>query len=283
MTRAARLDAYHFYEDDWESYDALCAAFEWAVPDRFNMAAYCCDRWAEGGNGDAVALFAESDDGWTETYTFGEMQGLTNRLANYLRAQGVERGDRVGVNAPQRPETVFAHLAAWKLGAVSVPLSTLFGPDAVGYRLGDCDAVAAVVDASNLDNYREAREGLSGLSTTLIVGDATPEEGEAEAEFWAAIEDHSPDFEPVDTAAEDDAIFIYTSGTTGDPKGVRHAQRMLLGHLPLFLTTFGNMRMEEDDVFWTPAEWAWIASLFDSARSRGRAGRPDHRRCERRR
>jgi acetyl-CoA synthetase len=262
MSRGERLDAYHFYEADWDSYEALREAFEWAVPERFNMAVYCCDRWAETDD-ERVALYAEADDGTSETYTFAELRAVTNRLANYLREQGVERGDRVGVNAPQCPETVMAHLAAWKLGAVSVPLSTLFGPDAVAYRLTDCDAVAAVVDASNVDNFREARESLPGLDTVLTVGVDDPDEGAGEAALWDAVDDRSPEFEPVETAAEDDAIFIYTSGTTGDPKGVRHVHRMLLGHLPLFVTTFGNMRMEETDVFWTPAEWAWIASLFD--------------------
>jgi acetyl-CoA synthetase len=262
MTRGERLDAYHFYEDDWDSYEGLREAFEWEVPERFNMAVYCCDRWAETDD-ERVALYAEADDGTSETYTFAETRDVTNRLANYLREQGVERGDRVGVNAPQCPETVFGHLAAWKLGAVSVPLSTLFGPDAVAYRLSDCDAVAAVVDASNIENVREARDSLPGLDTVLTVGVDDPDTGAGEADLWDAIADHEPTFEPVETAAEDDAIFIYTSGTTGDPKGVRHAHRMLLGHLPLFVTTFGNMRMAETDVFWTPAEWAWIASLFD--------------------
>ncbi|WP_246985140.1 acyl-CoA synthetase [Halorientalis marina] len=262
MSRGERLDAYHFYEDDWDSYEGLREAFEWEVPERFNMAVYCCDRWAETDD-ERVALYAEADDGTSETYTFAETRDVTNRLANYLREQGVERGDRVGVNAPQCPETVFGHLAAWKLGAVSVPLSTLFGPDAVAYRLSDCDAVAAVVDASNIENVREARDSLPGLDTVLTVGVDDPDTGAGEADLWDAIADHDPTFEPVETAAEDDAIFIYTSGTTGDPKGVRHAHRMLLGHLPLFVTTFGNMRMAETDVFWTPAEWAWIASLFD--------------------
>jgi acetyl-CoA synthetase len=262
MTRGERLDAYHFYEDDWDSYEGLREAFDWEVPERFNMAVYCCDRWAETDD-ERVALYAEADDGTSETYTFAETRDVTNRLANYLREQGVERGDRVGVNAPQCPETVFGHLAAWKLGAVSVPLSTLFGPDAVAYRLSDCDAVAAVVDASNIENVREARDSLPGLDTVLTVGVDDPDTGAGEADLWDAIADHEPTFEPVETAAEDDAIFIYTSGTTGDPKGVRHAHRMLLGHLPLFVTTFGNMRMAETDVFWTPAEWAWIASLFD--------------------
>jgi acetyl-CoA synthetase len=261
MTRGTRLDAYHFYEDDWESYEALREAFEWEVPERFNMATYLCDRWAEDKS--RVALFSEAADGTTGTYTFWQLRNVTNELANYLRAQGVERGDRVGVNAPQCPETVIAHVAAWKLGAMSVPLSTLFGPDAIEYRLDDCDAVAAVVDESNIGNFREARASLPGLDTTLTVGDVTPDESAGEADLWDAIADHSREFETVDTHAEDDAVLIYTSGTTGDPKGVRHAQRMLLGHLPLFVTTFGNMDLQAGDVFWTPAEWAWIASLFD--------------------
>lgn len=255
------MDAYHFYEDDWDSYEQLREAFEWDVPDRFNMATYLCDRWADDKS--RVALFAEDAAGTEETYTFWQLRNVTNRLANYLRARGVEAGDRVGVNAPQRPETVFAHLAAWKLGAMSVPLSTLFGPDAVEYRLDDCDAVAAVVDESNIGNVREARASLSALDTTLTVGDVTPDEAAGEVDFWNAIDDHSREFDTVETAAEDDAILIYTSGTTGDPKGVRHAHRLVLGHLPLFVTTFGNMDLQEGDVFWTPAEWAWIASLFD--------------------
>lgn len=252
-----RLDAYHFYEVDFESYDHLHEEFEWEVPAEFNMARYICDRWA---GTDRVALFAENEAGEERTYTFEEFQRVANRLANHLRERGVERGDRVGVNAPQKPETLFAHVAAWKLGAVSVPLSTLFGPDALSYRLDDSDAVACIVDESNVDALREVRDGLETLETVLTV-DATAEAGETE--FWDAIEDRSNEFDTVETDAEDDAIIIYTSGTTGDPKGVRHAHRVLLGHLPLFVTTFCNMSIEEDDVYWTPAEWAWVASLFD--------------------
>jgi acetyl-CoA synthetase len=173
----------------------LREAFEWEVP--VNMATYCCDRWADDKG--RVALFAADAAGTEATYTFWQLRNITNRLANYLRTQGVERGDRVGVNAPQCPETVIAHIAVWKLGAMSVPLSTLFGPDAIEYRLDDCDAVAAVVDESNLDNVREARESLTELDTTLIVGDASPDAAAGEATLWDAIDDHSREFDPVAT------------------------------------------------------------------------------------
>ncbi|MXR51853.1 AMP-binding protein [Halovenus sp. WSH3] len=256
--RGDRLDAYHFYEHSYESYDALRDDFEWEVPEQFNMAWYVCDRWADDKG--RVAVFGEHESGARETYTFWQLQNATNRLANYLSDHGVEAGDRVGVNLPQRVETVIAHVACWKLGAVSVPLSTLFGPDAIEYRLEDSDAVAGIVDESNVEDFREGTEELS-LNTTLTVGDVATRDGEAD--LWAALEGYSREFEMAETDSEDDAIIIYTSGTTGDPKGVRHAHRMLLGHLPLFITTFGNMEMHDDDVFWTPAEWAWVASLFD--------------------
>jgi acetyl-CoA synthetase len=256
---ATRLDAYHFDEEDWNDYDHLHDEFEWEVPEEFNMASYLCDRWADDEG--RVALYAENEAGEERSYTFGEMREVTNRLANHLAEQGIERGDRVGVNAPQKPETVFAHVAAWKLGAVSVPLSTLFGPDALSYRLDDSDAVACIADESNVENLREVRDGLDSLETVLTV-DATPEENETD--FWDAIDGVSSEFETATTGAEEDAIIIYTSGTTGDPKGVRHAHRVLLGHLPLFVTTFCNMAMDDEDIFWTPSEWAWVASLFDT-------------------
>jgi len=257
MTRD-RFDAYHFYEEEWDSYDQLYDAFEWEVPEEFNIAAHVCDRWADDEG--RVALYGEDADGTRETYTFRELRNVTNRLANHLRAQGVERGDRVGVNAPQRPETAIAHIAIWKLGAMSVPLSTLFGPDAIEYRLGDCDAVAAVVDGANLGAFREARESLPALDTVLTV-DAEPEGDEAD--LHDAIADRSRSFETVRTDAEDDALLVYTSGTTGDPKGVRHVHRVLFGHLPMFVTGINDMDVGEEEVYWTPAEWAWIASLFN--------------------
>ncbi len=252
------LSTYRFYERGWDSYDELRAAFEWEVPERFNMAHYTCDRWADDRG--RVAVF-EQQYGDRDTYTFWQLRNATNGLANHLRSVGVERGDRVGVNTPQRIETVIAHIACWKLGAVSIPLSTLFGPDALSYRLSDADVVAAVVDESNVDAFREARSAIDGTLSALTVGDVE-RRGDEEA-FWTAIDAASRSFDVVGTEAEEDAVIIYTSGTTGDPKGVRHAHRMLLGHLPLFVTTFCNMSITDGDVFWTPAEWAWIASLFD--------------------
>lgn len=160
----------------------------------------------------------------------------------------------------QRVETLLAHLACWKLGAVSIPLSTLFGPDALAYRLDDAGAVGAIVDESNIDEFREIQGELEALYTVLTVGKTVPKDDETY--MWDAIDETEREVELVETAADDDAIILYTSGTTGNPKGVRHGHRVLLGHLPLYVTAFANNNIRDDDVLWTPAEWAWIASLF---------------------
>jgi acetyl-CoA synthetase len=270
MATTERLDSYHLHEHDWESFEELRDWFEWEVPDRFNMAAYVCDRWAER-TPDAPALFVEDESGATDTYSFAEFEAAASRLANHLADSGVERGDRVGVNLPQKPEAAIAHVAAWKLGAVSVPLSTLFGPDGVGYRLADADASACVVDGSNVDALRRAREDYDIGLTSVLVVDGDPE-GDERA-YDEAVPDRSPDHEAVETDAEDDALLIYTSGTTGDPKGVRHAHRVLLGHLP-GIQTVGDFEFGEETRFWTPAEWAWIASLFNIVFSALFYGRP---------
>jgi acetyl-CoA synthetase len=258
MAPTERLDAYHFYEQDWDSYEELQEAFEWEVPDRFNIAAYTCDRWAnERGR---VAVFAEDAAGNEQVYTFWRLQQEANRLANYLSEAGVERGDRVGVNLNQRPETLVAHIACWKLGAVSVPLSLLFGPEAIEHRLGDCDAVACIVEEANVDALREA--DLPALETVLTLGDVDRQPGEMD--LHEAMAESSREFETLDTHAEDDAIIIYTSGTTGPPKGVRHVHRFLLGHLPVTAAGFIGTGTTEDRVTWTPVEWSWIGSLFSA-------------------
>jgi acetyl-CoA synthetase len=253
-----KLETYHFHEQDWEEYDELVDAFEWEIPENFNVATYICDRWADEYP-DRVALQIKDDPRGQGEYTYGEIQTAANRLANYLTTKGIERGDRIGVNVPQKPEAVIAHVAIWKIGAVSVPLSTLFGPDALEYRLGDCAASACVIDESTIDVYREICDNLDNVSTALTVGDVNQEGGETD--FWEALEGHSGGLETETVPADHDLTIFYTSGTTGDPKGVRHAHRMLLGHLPLFASWFTNLELTEDDVYWTPASWTWMGGL----------------------
>jgi len=260
MNDSDRLDQYHFYEREWDSYDELMSAFEWQVPDSFNLASYICDRWAEMDES-RDAVYADDGDDKTETYSFQDIQRRANRLANYLSENGITRGDRVGINARQRPQTLISHIAVWKLGAVSVPLSKLFGTEGLSYRISDSACKACIVGDANISVYRDVVDDLDTVQCTVTIGDI--ESTAEETPFSQVMTDYSSEHETVETDAEDDAIIIYSSGTTGSPKGVVHAHRVLLGNLPLYITTFCNMELNETDVFWTPSEWAWVATLFD--------------------
>ena len=235
------------------SYDEIYRGFRWELPERFNIGVAACDRHADGTG--RLALIYEAPDGTIERFTFDDLQRLSNRCANALAGFGVTAGDRVGVLLPQRPETAIAHLAIYKLGAVAVPLFVQFGPDAIEHRLADSGAKALITDGENLSKIPP---GLPDLATILIV------EGDSGGHplFWPTLQQARDEFAPADTAANDPALIIYTSGTTGKPKGALHAHRVLLGHLP-------GVQLPHDffpqpgDLYWTPADWAWIGGLLD--------------------
>lgn len=270
MPTVPDLEAYTFYQEQWDSYEQLVASFEHEVPDQFNLATYLCDRWAEDKG--RVALFGDGSETDPETYTYWELRNITNRLANYFREQGIERGDRVGISIPQKPETAMAHLAVWKLGAISIPLSTLFGPDSLGYRLSDGGARACVAHAETIDALREVEPDLPDLQTVLTVGDVDSQDGESD--FREVQEEFSREFETVETDPEETASIIYTSGTTGDPKGTVHAHRLVLGLLPDFIASYCDFDIRDSDVVWSPAAWAWVAGLFSTMATTLYHGRP---------
>src|SRR5215831_7016320 len=144
-----------------DRYREIYEAFRWEVPQRFNIAEACCRRHARDPS--RVALHWEDEEGATSTHTFGWLLEHANRLSNALAGLGVKRGDRVGIILPQRPETAIAHIACYQMGAVAMPLSILFGPEALEYRMRDSGAVAAFVDAASLANLAQVRERLPEL------------------------------------------------------------------------------------------------------------------------
>jgi acetyl-CoA synthetase len=241
---------------DAKSYEALQAGFSWRVPARYNIAVDVCDRWARDPN--RLALIHKRADGSLARYSFLDLQRGSNRLANLLAAQGIGRGERVGILLPQAPETALAHLATYKLGAIAVPLFTLFGPDALEFRLRDSGARALITDSGGLAKLAEIEDRLPDLEVVLSVDGATERALDLHGQMARAAES----FRPVDTGADEPALIIYTSGTTGPPKGALHAHRVLLGHLP-GVELPQELFPQPGDLFWTPADWAWIGGLLD--------------------
>src|SRR6516165_8889869 len=239
------------------SYADVYRRFRWTIPSAYNIAVDVCDRHA--GDRARMALVYEDDTGSVSEHTFGEFRARSNQLARVLAGLGILRGDRVGIVLPQRPETAVAHLAAYKLGAVALPLSTLFGPEALEYRLRDAGAKVVVTDADNLERVLAVAKGLPALSKVISVDRA---DADGVIEYGKVLARESDSLEAVATMAEDPAILIYTSGTTGPPKGALHAHRVLLGHLPA-IEFYHEYFPKPGDRHWSPADWAWAGGLLD--------------------
>ncbi len=241
-----------------DRYAELHAQWRWEVPADFNIASACCRRWA--GETERIALYWEDEDGATATWTYAAMQAAANRLSNALAAAGLRPGDCVAIILPQRAETAIAHIACYQMGAMALPLSFLFGPEALEYRLANAAARVAIVDAASWPNLLALRERLPQLGTVLgVAGLAAPGVTPWE-EFLAA---HSARFEPLPSAATDPAVLIYTSGTTGPPKGAVMPQQALVGNLPGFIYSH-DLFPQPGDFFWSPADWAWTGGLMDA-------------------
>ena len=241
-----------------DDYASLARDFRWDVPARFNIAQVCCDRHATG---DArLALIDVDESGAAKRYTFDEMRDWSCRFANVLRADGLSRGDRVAVFLSQSLELPIVHLAAFRSGLVSVPLFMLFGEDALEFRLANSGAKAVVTDAAGVAKLAKIRDRLPDLKHIYVTDETVPA---GATSFWQAIARAPREFASVETAADDPAIIIFTSGTTGNPKGALHGHRVLLGHLPC-VEMVHDFFPKPDDVYWTPADWAWIGGLFDA-------------------
>ena len=255
-----------------DQYESLYNNFRWQVPARFNIGHECCGKWAADPG--RVALIHDGDQGSSSAITYAQLQADANRLSNALAARGVRRGDRVAIMLPQRPETVVAHIACYQMGAVAMPMSVLFGPDALEYRLIDSGAVAALVDAASWANLAPMRAKCAALAILITVDPLAHAPGAAAPlDYRALLATGAAQFTCVDTAAEDPALLIYTSGTTGPPKGALKPHRVLIGNLPGFVAS-QNWFPQTNDVFWSPADWAWTGGLMDALLPTLYFGRP---------
>src|SRR5438067_10649433 len=241
-----------------DRYAELYRAYRWNVPERFNIAHACCGQWAADRS--RFALCWEDESGATAAYSFWDIQQAANRLANALAGLGVKRGERVALILPQRPETAIAYMAIFQMGAIALPLSHLFGPDALEYRINPARAAVAIVEPTTLGKLWAVKDKLPTLREVIGVGGAR----EAGVHSWERLlERASRKYRPVDTAADDPAVIIYTSGTTGAPKGALEAHRLIIGNISGFVHSH-DFFPQPGDMFWSPADWAWAGGLFDA-------------------
>ena len=263
-----------------DGYSLLHSGFHWQVPTRFNMAEVCMRRWAGHPDtaGDTAVIACDPRQPGTN-HSYGELQRCANRLSNALSALGVQRGDRVAIVLPQRFETAVAYMAVLQMGAVGMPLSQLFGPEALAYRLHDSEAVVAICDASTVQSVQSVSAECPALCSVIAVDAASAAPAALD---WNAMLAQEPEhFDLVSTLADEAAVLIYTSGTTGNPKGALIPHRALIGNLTGFVCSqnwFGfdpfDASVRSQAVFWSPADWAWTGGLMDALLPTLYFGRP---------
>lgn len=244
--------AWHISVD--HSYSSAVEDFEWNLPSDYNAAS---DLLRKHDDVTQTALVEKMPDRYQE-FTFAELDDRSDRVANALAELGVESGDRVAVVLSQQVENPLVHLACWKLGAVSIPLSVLFGPHALEYRLKDADAKVAVVDVDAAETVRDVTDRCPELSH-IFVAPGPGERADGERLFSELEDDGETGFEVASTTPDTPAILMYTSGSTGPPKGVLHRHGLWAGTCPSFLAA--NELDVSESVFYTPADWAWIGAL----------------------
>jgi acetyl-CoA synthetase len=239
-------------------YEALYADFRWDIPDRFNIGTAVSNAWA-ARDPDRVCLQHFLPDAAPLSLTYGELAARSDALAAALRAEGVEKGDRIAILLPQGFETVIAHLAAYKIGAIALPLALLFGADALFFRLENAGAKAIITNNFGLERLQPIRTELPSLQLVIATDAAADPTAKS---FYDLVSRHTGPFDAVDSGPDDPAMMIYTSGTTGPPKGALHGHRVLLGHVPGF-QMHHEFLPQPGDRIWTPADWAWAGGLLN--------------------
>ena len=237
-----------------KSFAELRAKHKWNVPADYNVVIDCLDRHTELR--DNVALIYEDDEGRGARYTFAQMIEATKRFANALRGIGINRGDVVAVHTPQRPETAIAHMALYRLGAIALPISKLFGPDAIQYRLENSSAKAILMEPETVGKMDAVdRTSLPNFKHVIVTDGA-----KGGLSFDDLMSKGAASFTMEKSSAEDPVLLMYTSGTTGNPKGVLHVARYVLGHNGI---DYSYNYLRDGDLYYSPADWAWAGGLLD--------------------
>ncbi len=242
------------------NFEELCLSFKWNIPEFYNIASDTVDQDIYQNR---IALINFLQDGKIEEWSFIDIKRYANKLANVFDHFHLEANARVGIILGQCPETAIAHMACFKSGKISIPLFNLFGTDALHYRLLNSRASLVICDNIGLNKIFEIKDRLPDLKKIICI-DSNDEKNNV-FNFKKLQEQASDSYSTKKTKASDPALIIYTSGTTGGPKGALLPHRSLLGHIPGVEIPHEFLSSSEPvtDLFWTPADWAWIGGLFD--------------------
>ena len=200
---------------------------------QLNWADYAVDRWVDQGRGDATAIVWEGDDGASRELSYTELKEQIDLAAGALRSLGVDRGDTVGIILPMIPEAAVALLAVAKIGAISVPMFSGYGPAAIRDRVEQSGAqVIITCDAFSRRGKRitlkatvdSALEGLNVRHVLVVerTGERVAVHPNRDRTWNEALAASEPVRDALPMDSEDPCVLLFTSGSTGRPKGCVH-------------------------------------------------------------
>ena len=236
-------------------------------PEDYNIYAATVGRFLGPQDRERPAMIFESSHETVTTMSFAEVDAAATGLAAELRRLGYGKGDPVALHTGQHPDTGIGHMAIAKIGGIAVTLSQLYGPDTLTHALNDCEAGVILTGA---DAWEPLRSEPFPHLRHVLMRDAGPND----IDLGAAMANPPTEFEPEFGGADDPALLMYTSGSTGKPKGIMHGHRVLAAYTPS-INLFFNLAMEDEDaVYWSPSDWAWVGGLLDMLFPAWMAGRP---------
>lgn len=213
----------------------------------------CCDRHA---NSDAIALYWHGKDGRKEQYSFAELKKYSSQFANFLKSQGIGKGDRVSGLLPRTPELIIIILATWRIGAVYQPLFTAFGPKAIEHRIQLAQSKLVVTDLANRDKLSE----ISNCPPIVTVhAETEAERYPHDLSFWTVLNRQAEACELEILNVDDPFLLMFTSGTTGPAKPLKVPLKALIAFASYMQNAIG---LTPEDAFWNIADPGWAYGLY---------------------
>lgn len=250
MTVAQPLKEYSPAYNSFDAKQLESEVLQGSLEKGLNVCVEMCDRWAD--DPERVALYHEGLDGTSTVMTFAELRDASARFANYLRSQGIGKGERVAGLLPRSPELLVVILGTLRAGGIYQPLFTAFGSGAISYRVERAGTRLVVTDAANYPKLND----VDNCPPVLCV---KPDPDQNVRDFQAAMDEQSDQFEPVNILGTDPFLQMFTSGTVGKSKGVAVPARALLGIYVYMRDAIGLL---PEDNFWNVADPGWAYGLY---------------------
>ena len=265
-------DEHFTWYQKWEKvfdFDFQQAKFRWFIDAKVNITKNCIDRHlARRGDKTAIIFEPNNPDEAAQHISYNELYARVAKMANVLREQGINKGDRVCIYLPMIPELAIAVLACARIGAVHSVVFAGFSSSAVTTRINDCECKMVITSDGGFRGDKviqlksiidEALEKCPTVEKVLVVKRTNTEVTmKSGRDFWLQplLDEAIPNNVAEIMDSEDPLFILYTSGSTGKPKGMLHT---IAGYMVYTAYTFKNVfNYEENDIFWCTADIGWI-------------------------